>query len=82
MNSNINSKISRIEEGKKTDINFKKLLAFFDVNNSKDKRSYIIPVVVQDIQSKDVLLVAYANRESLEYTIKNKIVAFWEHLPK
>ena len=30
----------------------------------------LIPAVVQDYQSKEVLTVAYMNRESLEKTIK------------
>lgn len=34
------------------------------------KRGGVIPVVVQDRQTKDVLTLVYANKESLENTIK------------
>ena len=37
----------------------------------------VIPVVVQDIQSQKVLIVAYANQEAFEYSLKNKVAAFW-----
>jgi phosphoribosyl-AMP cyclohydrolase len=37
----------------------------------------VIPVVVQDALTKDVLIVAYANHKALEYTLENKIAAFW-----
>ena len=35
-----------------------------------DKGNGLVPVVVQDINTKAVLMVAYANREALERTIK------------
>ena len=37
----------------------------------------IVPVIVQDIKSRQVLILAYANKQSLEYTWKHKIAAFW-----
>ena len=37
----------------------------------------LVPVAVQDAASGEVLIVAYANREALEYTLQNRVAAFW-----
>jgi phosphoribosyl-AMP cyclohydrolase len=37
----------------------------------------LMPVAVQDAATGEVLIVAYANREALEYTLKNRVAAFW-----
>jgi len=37
----------------------------------------VLPVVVQDADSYDVLLVAYANQEAIEHTLKTGIATFW-----
>ena len=37
----------------------------------------LIPVVVQDAASGDVLMVAYANREALDLTAKTGLAHFW-----
>lgn len=37
----------------------------------------LIPAVVTDLQSKEVLMVAYMNRESLEYTLKTKKACYY-----
>ncbi len=37
----------------------------------------LIPAVVQDFYSKQVLTVAYMNRESLEITLAEKRTCFW-----
>jgi phosphoribosyl-AMP cyclohydrolase len=34
------------------------------------KRNGLIPVVVQDIKTKDILMLAYANRNAIENTVK------------
>jgi phosphoribosyl-AMP cyclohydrolase len=41
------------------------------------KRKGLIPVVVQDIKSKDILMLAYANRIAIENTVKTGNVWFW-----
>ena len=46
----------------------KKLISLDDLDFSKDKG--LLPVVVQDSESKQVLTLAYVNREALEKTIK------------
>ncbi|MBE7439010.1 MAG: phosphoribosyl-AMP cyclohydrolase [Spirochaetales bacterium] len=37
----------------------------------------VIPVAVQDADSKEVLIVAYANKAALDHTIKKKLATFW-----
>lgn len=37
----------------------------------------LIPTIVQDVQSKAVLMMAYMNRESLEKTLETKQTWFW-----
>ena len=37
----------------------------------------VLPVVVQDADSLEVLVVAYANREALEHTLKTGMATFW-----
>ena len=41
----------------------------FDVNNLKYDERGLIPAIVQDIASQDVLMLAYMNKESLEKTL-------------
>lgn len=37
----------------------------------------VIPVVVQDADSKDVLILAYANEEALRRTLEGGVATFW-----
>src|SRR5277367_4495803 len=37
----------------------------------------VLPVVVQDVESREVLVVAYSNREALEHSLKTGIATFW-----
>jgi len=41
------------------------------------KRNGLIPVIVQDRNTKDILMLAYANREALDCTIKTGNAGFW-----
>jgi len=41
------------------------------------KRGGLIPVVVQDVTTKDILMLAYANRVAIENTIKTGNAWFW-----
>jgi phosphoribosyl-AMP cyclohydrolase len=41
------------------------------------KSDGLIPVIVQDINTKDILTLAYSNRESLELTRKTGNSWFW-----
>ncbi|MEI9999892.1 MAG: phosphoribosyl-AMP cyclohydrolase [Verrucomicrobiota bacterium] len=59
------------EEGGELQLDFTKLRKIAQTD------SLVVPVVVQDADSKDVLVVAYANREALEHTIKTGLATFW-----
>ena len=37
----------------------------------------VVPVVAQDVESRDVLVLAHANRLALEYTLREGVAAFW-----
>ena len=37
----------------------------------------VVPVVVQDAASKEVLILAYANEKALRYTLESGIATFW-----
>jgi phosphoribosyl-AMP cyclohydrolase len=41
------------------------------------KRGGLLPVIVQDQMSKDILMLAYVNRDALENTIKTGNAWFW-----
>ena len=41
------------------------------------QKSELIPVVVQDADSREVLMLGYANREAVELTLKTKTAWFW-----
>ena len=48
-----------------------------DINSLKYDENGLIPVVVTDFYTKEVLTLAYANRESLEITMKEGISCFY-----
>jgi len=37
----------------------------------------VLPVVVQDADTREVLVVAYANQQALDHTLKTGIATFW-----
>jgi phosphoribosyl-AMP cyclohydrolase len=37
----------------------------------------LLPVVVQHADTKEVLVLAYANREALDRTLKDRVAVFW-----
>ena len=47
-----------------------------------EKGDGLVPVIVQDSESKDVLTLAYTNKESLELTKKNGNSWFWSRSRK
>ena len=37
----------------------------------------VLPVVVQDADTREVLVIAYANQQALDHTLKTGIATFW-----
>jgi phosphoribosyl-AMP cyclohydrolase len=62
---------ARLEEGTELALDFDKL------NKVAAGGRSLVPVAVQDAESGEVLVVAYANPEALAYTLKHRVAAFW-----
>jgi len=69
------SKVDVLEEGRKVMLDFCKLRDYFAKQDGPEKK--IMPVVVQDAVTKEVLTLAYVNKEALEYSLRNHVAAFW-----
>jgi len=54
----------------------------FNIKNLKYDKQGLIPAIIQDFKNKDVLMVAYMNKESLKRTIKTKKTCFWSRSRK
>jgi phosphoribosyl-AMP cyclohydrolase len=63
--------MKEIEEGNELRLDFSKLQKIARTGLP------VLPVVVQDADSLDVLVVAYSNREALEHSLKTGIATFW-----
>lgn len=61
----------RLEEGDEILLDFKKLQK---VAQSEDP---VIPAVAQDVDSKEVLIVGYANEKALRHTLETQKATFW-----
>ena len=46
------------------------------------QKSELIPVIIQDADSRAVLMLGYANREAVELTLKTKTAWFWSRSRK
>ncbi len=42
-----------------------------------EKGGGLLPIVVQDFETRDVLMVAYGNRESVQQTLKTGYAHYW-----
>ena len=49
----------------------------FNINDLRFDDKGLIPAVVIDIESNDVLTVAYMNRESLQISMEKGLTCFW-----
>ncbi|MCD7946800.1 MAG: phosphoribosyl-AMP cyclohydrolase [Oscillospiraceae bacterium] len=41
------------------------------------QKSDLIPVIIQDMETKDVLMLGFTNREAVALTVKTKTAWFW-----
>ncbi len=60
-----------IEEGTEIQLDFEKLSRVAKTGHS------VIPVAVQDVDSKAVLLIGYANRQALDHALEHRVATFW-----
>ena len=68
---NVTTSPPDLEEGSELRLDFGKLQAIGKGDAA------VIPVAVQDFDSREVLVVAYVNREALDYTLTHGVAAFW-----
>jgi phosphoribosyl-AMP cyclohydrolase len=54
----------------------------FSLGSLKFDEKGLIPAIIQDYKTKDVLMVAYMNKESLRRTIKLGKTCFWSRSRK
>ena len=62
---------TELEEGAALAIDFGKLQKVGQTG------AQVVPVVVQDAETREVLVVAYANEQALRYSQEHGIAAFW-----
>lgn len=60
-----------LEEGSQGSLDFSKLKRIAGIEED------VLPVVVQDSRTKEVLILAYINRLALEESLKTGIATFW-----
>jgi len=60
-----------IEQGTSLALDFEKLTKVAQCGQP------LVPVAVQDADSGDLLIVAYANETAMNYTLENGVAAFW-----
>lgn len=53
-----------------------------NIKNLKYDSRGLIPVIIQDYKTKEVLMLAYMNKESLRRTLKLKKTCFWSRSRK
>jgi phosphoribosyl-AMP cyclohydrolase len=53
-----------------------------DLSLLKYDKQGLIPAIIQDYKTKDVLMLAYMNKESLRRTLKLKKTCFWSRSRK
>ena len=63
--------MNELEEGMGIQLDFDKLLKIGETGQR------VVPVVLQDADSQEVLYVAYANRLALEETLKTRRAVLW-----
>ncbi|MBN1993054.1 MAG: phosphoribosyl-AMP cyclohydrolase [Anaerolineae bacterium] len=61
----------RLEEGSELLLDFNKL------KKVAQARAAVLPVVVQHADTREVLLIGYANETALNYTLAHRVAAFW-----
>jgi phosphoribosyl-AMP cyclohydrolase len=63
--------LEQLEEGTELCLDFEKIRHVAQASEA------VLPVVVQDIDTKQVLMLAYANQQALLYALAHNVAAFW-----
>jgi len=67
----MSSKENKLEEGTELVLDFQKLGKVAACGED------VVPVAVQDAETKEVLILAYVNARALDYTVENRVATFW-----
>ena len=63
--------MKELEEGTTLQVDWRKL------ESIGEKRLGVIPVAVQNADTREVILVAYVNQQALEHSLKERTATFW-----
>jgi phosphoribosyl-AMP cyclohydrolase len=63
--------MTELEEGARLTLDFSKLAAVAETG------ARVLPVVLQDADSGDVLFIGYANEEALQASLQERIAVLW-----
>jgi phosphoribosyl-AMP cyclohydrolase len=63
--------MNALEEGRELELDFTKIHKVAAAGND------VVPVAVQHADTKEMLLIAYVNREALEMTLRTRVATFW-----
>ena len=63
--------MNELEEGTKLSLDFDKVAKVAAVSAG------VLPVAVQNADTKEVILIAYVNKEALEHSVRTRTAAFW-----
>ena len=61
----------RLEEGSELSLDYGKL------RKAAQTSASVLPVAVQDVDTKELLILAYANEQAVQYTVEHGVAAFW-----
>ncbi|MCP4404608.1 MAG: phosphoribosyl-AMP cyclohydrolase [bacterium] len=63
--------MNQLEEGSVLQLDFQKMTKMAETGSN------VIPAAVQNIDTKEVILVAYVNDKAIQTTIETRIATFW-----
>jgi phosphoribosyl-AMP cyclohydrolase len=63
--------VNELEEGNQLDLDFQKITTIAAAGTA------VVPVVLQDEQSGDVLFVGYANDDAIERSLRERVAVLW-----
>ena len=64
-----------LEEGLTLNLDFSKIAKV--AANIREDKDNVIPVAVQNVDTKEVILIAYTNRQAMELTFKTRTLTLW-----
>ncbi len=63
------------EEGLTLNLDFTKIAKV--ASNIKEEKNNVIPVAVQNADTKEIILIAYTNRQAMELTFRTRTLTLW-----